>query len=177
MANVKLYPFLSQPQFIFATLGIVSAFSVGFAFYLQLFQDLPPCVLCQYQRLPYLAIITIASLGILASRNAKYCKLTVSMATLCALTFFIGSMTALFHLGVEMEWWKGTAGCGVTGLNATSVETLKDTIMKSPLTNCGDVLWRYLGISLAGWNLLWSTSLAIVSAIFARLWTKNTKHA
>ena len=177
MANVKLYAFLSQPQFVFATLGLASAFSVGFAFYLQIFQDLPPCVLCQYQRLPYFTIVAIASLGILVSRHNKYFKLTGFMATLCALTFFVGSIIALFHFGVEMKWWKGTAGCGVTGLDATSFETLKDTIMNSPLTNCGDVLWRYLGVSLAGWNLLWSTSLTIVSGIFARLWIKRKKHA
>ena len=157
MANVKLYAFLSQPQFVFATLGLASAFSVGFAFYLQIFQDLPPCVLCQYQPLPYFTIVAIASLGILVSRHTKYFKLTGFMATLCALTFFIGSIIALFHFGVEMKWWKGTAN--------------------SPLTNCGDVLWRYLGVSLAGWNLLWSTSLTIVSGIFARLWIKRKKHA
>ena len=177
MVNVKLYIFLSRPPFVFAALGLASAFSIGFALYLQIFHELPPCVLCQYQRLPYFAIMAIASLGILVSRHIKYCKLTGFMALLCALTFFIGSITALFHFGVEMKWWSGTAGCGVTGLNATSVETLKDTIMNSPLTNCGDVLWRYLGISLAGWNLLWSTSLTIVSGIFARLWINRNKHA
>ena len=177
MANVKLYAFLSQPQFVFATLGLASAFSIGFALYLEIFQELAPCVLCQYQRLPYFTVMAIASLGILASKHAKYCKLTGFIAILCALTFFIGSLTALFHFGAEMKWWKGTAGCGVTGLDATSVETLKDTIMNSPLSSCGDVLWRYLGVSLAGWNLMWSTSLTLVSGMFARLWIKRKKHA
>ena len=156
------------PQLIFSALIVVSVSSLGFVFYLEVFQGLPPCALCLYQRIPYYSVAGISLLGVLVTGNSKHVHIANMLALLCVLAFLAGSALALFHVGVENTWWQGTTGCGGSGLQATDFEDLKKTIMEAPTANCREILWEYRGISLATWNLLWSIFLTLTTATALR---------
>mgnify|MGYP001254708845 CR=1 FL=1 len=165
------------PQLIFSALIVVSVSSLGFVFYLEDFQGLPPCALCLYQRIPYYSVAGIAFLGVLITRDSKHDQLANILVLLCVLAFVAGSALALFHVGVENSWWQGTTSCGGSGLETTDFEDLKKAIMESPTANCREILWEFGGLSLATWNLLWSIFLALTAATFVgdRLYSNNGK--
>ena len=168
---------LMRPQLVFFALIFVSAFSLCFGLYLEVFRGIPPCALCLYQRIPYYSVAGIALLGVLVTRNCKHDHLANILVLLCALAFVAGSALALFHVGVENSWWQGTTSCGGSGLEATGFEDLKTAIMESPIANCREILWEFGGLSLATWNLLWSIFLTLTTMTFVgiRLHSNNRK--
>ncbi len=63
-----------------------------------------------------------------------------------------------FHSGVEWGFWPGPTACSGTGAGLSlSLESLNDL---QPVIGCDVVQFRFLGLSLAGYNAL--ISLAIV---------------
>ena len=117
-----------------------------------------PCEMCWWQRYPHALAILLAGLAYTASAaSARSRTLTGLAAAAIALSGAIG----VFHVGVEQGWWQGITHCTSSG--ATSLEDL----MKVPLVRCDQVQWSLLGISLAGWNAIFS--LGGAAAIFGLL--------
>ena len=54
------------PPLFFAGVALASAALLGAALYFQYFENLPPCELCIYQRIPYIAAIPLALIGSVA---------------------------------------------------------------------------------------------------------------
>ena len=72
-----------------------------------------------------------------------------------------------FHAGVEYGWWEGITGCATTmGGGGSALEN----ILNAPLVRCDTAPWDLFGISLAGWNALFSVGSAITiwSLLIAR---------
>ena len=94
------------------TLGAAYVFQVlGYA----------PCDLCWYQRYPYMAIIAIAGLFLVAAKMGRTSAATLNnILVLCVLLLFADSAIAGFHVGVEYGWWQGPTAC-------SSVVTLSGT--------------------------------------------------
>ena len=166
---------LLRPQLIFFALLFISAFSLCFGFYVEIFQNVPPCRLCLYQRIPYYSVAGLALLGILVARDSRRDHLAKTLVLLCILAFVAGSALALFHVGVENSWWQGTTSCGGSGFQATDFKDLKKAIMESPTANCREILWEFWGVSLATWNLLWSIFLTLTTGAFLGIrWYSNS---
>jgi len=131
----------------------------------------PPCVLCLYQRAPYILVIFLCITGWFVNRTKRKNRLSIILAGLCALVIFSGAVLALYHVGVENSWWRGTSECTAKGAEALTISELKQAILSAPLVSCGDVTWSLFGLSLAMWNLLWSAFLSLVSVYVVRIWT------
>lgn len=155
-------------------LCLVSAAALGSAFYLQHVEGLAPCILCIWQRWPYAAGGALALLAFLLIRQHGRARgpdlWAATPLLLSALAFAVGAGIAAFHVGVEQTWWDGLAECSGAG-DADTVEGLKAQLLGAPVVRCDEVAWDLYGISLAGYNLLLSLVLAVVSWIGARaLW-------
>ena len=122
---------------------------------------LDPCVLCIYQRWPYVVVAGICILALTAKNLTKPALLA------CGVVLVAGIALAAYHIGVEQGWVAGTSACGAGG-GATTVDQLRAQIMNAPATRCDEVAWSLFEISLAGYNLLISIALAALS-IFAGL--------
>lgn len=131
----------------------------------QYFGGLDPCVLCIYQRWPYLAAAGICALALVAK------PLTRPALFACGAVFIAGVGLAAYHVGVEQGWVAGTAACGASA-SAATVDELRAQIMNAPATRCDEVAWSLLGISLAGYNLLISLALAAVSWFAGLRWQR-----
>ena len=88
------------------------------------------------------------------------------------LTFTIGGIIAVFHVGVEQTWWEGTKDCIADTTASNSLDELRKKIMEAPIVRCTEVQWSLFNISMAGYNLLISVALAVFSA-FAVFYSRN----
>ena len=139
-----------------------SVIALATAFAAQYWGGLQPCVLCLYQRWPYAVAI---ALGLIALALPAYLKGWI--VALAGLAFVVGGGIAVFHVGVEQGWWQGTSQCGAS-FTANSVDALRAQILKAPVVRCTDVAWSFDGISMAGFNVIASAILAIVTLAGAR---------
>ncbi|USG61041.1 disulfide bond formation protein B [Sneathiella marina] len=135
--------------------------ALGSAFTAQYVFDLWPCVLCLYQRWPYGAVILIALIGLMIRKKTG----PGLFLLLCAVAFATTAAVAGFHVGVEQGWWEGTAECVGDTSMALSVQELKAQIMSAPVVRCDDIAWSLFGISMAGYNLIAASILAVFSLI------------
>lgn len=131
---------------LIASLGaLASALIAQFAF------DLQPCVLCLYQRVPFVAAAVFATAG-LAIR-----PLRMPVIILSALTFAANTVIAAYHVGVEQRWWSSFfEGCKIPSTTAGSSESLLDAVMSAPSVPCTDIAWQdpIFGASMAVYNVL-----------------------
>ncbi|WP_156680973.1 disulfide bond formation protein B [Sphingomonas profundi] len=118
-----------------------------------------PCEMCHWQRWPHYAAIVLA-LAAFATAPGRVSRPLVLLAAVCILAS--GAIGA-FHAGVEYGWWEGLTQCSLMP-GKGSGDILAD-IMAKPLIRCDVAQWTLLGISLAGWNALFS--LAGGAAILA----------
>lgn len=116
-----------------------------------------PCTLCLYQRVPY---VVTALLGFAVA----FGPLKVARASIyaSAAVFLAGASIAAFHVGVEQGWWQGTESCGIDIANA-DIDAIRAQIMGAPRALCTDVAWSLFGVSMAGYNFVYSLALAVAS--------------
>ncbi|MFS0772446.1 disulfide bond formation protein B [Sphingomonas sp. 1P08PE] len=124
----------------------------------QLIGGLYPCELCHWQRWPHYAALVVAGLAFLVSPPGARRALVVVAALAIAVSGAIG----VAHAGVEYGWWKGFTACTST-IDFTGLAPAQrlDAIMKAPLIRCDRAPWTLGGVSLAGFNALFSLGGAI----------------
>ena len=72
---------------------------------------------------------------------------------------------ALYHTGVERDWWEGPASCsgGDAGLGAIDGAALLPGAVSEVTVPMCDTLTPFLfGLTMANWNLLASFGLALI---------------
>jgi len=124
--------------------------------------------MCHWQRWPHYAAIALALLAFFApSLSAR--RMLVALAGAAILT---SGAIGVFHAGVEYHWWQGITACSstLTG-SGGSVDDMLARVMAAPLVRCDAPQWTLGGISLAGFNALFSIAGGI--AIFALLLRKE----
>jgi disulfide bond formation protein DsbB len=133
------------------------------AWYFEFVLKLPPCPLCLEQRLPYHVVIPLALLmAIAALARAPRTLLAVGF-TAIIVAMLCGAVLGTYHAGVEWHWWAGPAECSgpITDLSAKgSILGQLDTVH---VVRCDEAAWRFLGISLAGYNVLISLALTAIA--------------
>lgn len=137
---------------------LVPAALLGGALGSQYFGGLYPCEMCYWQRWPHGAAIVLALAAILSPVGAPR---TRPLVLLAALAIAVSGAIGVFHAGVELGYWEGITRCTATG--ATSLED----ILKVPLVRCDQVQWSLFGISMAGWNAIFSLAGAALIAFLA----------
>lgn len=127
-----------------------------------------PCALCLHQREPYYVglavLVSGAGLGFIAGAPCVYRGALI----VTALLMVYGLVTALFHAGVEWQWWAGPAECGAGGATATDAANLLGDLDAVRPPSCDEATLRVLGLSFAGWNVIASAILAFAALRFAR---------
>jgi disulfide bond formation protein DsbB len=142
-------------------LAAISAAAVLIAIGSQRWGGLQPCVLCIWQRWAHGGVILAALIALGAAmygarRGAAWLTALAGAAAL------VGTGIALYHVGVEQQWWPGTSGCGAGARSgAGGLDALRAQIESAPIIRCSDVPWSLFGISMAGYNAILSAALAL----------------
>lgn len=152
-------------------IAIVSAATIAGAWFFQLVIGLPPCPLCLEQRIPYYAAIPLALIvGTLALKTPNG-NIGRWGLLLLALVLAIGAGLGAYHAGVEWGFWPGPSDCTGTPSFSSGGNILQQ-MNTARVVRCDEAAWRFLGISLAGYNALVAGALAIYA-----LWVASKKTA
>jgi disulfide bond formation protein DsbB len=141
----------------------VPALLLGGAYLSQYGFGLYPCEMCWWQRYPHFAAIALG----LVSTFAAPKRVWIGLAGVAIL---ISGLIGAYHAGVEYKWWEGITTC-----SSTAAGLSLDDILNAPLIRCDEAQWRLFGISLAGFNFLFSTVGAL--AIFILLGRRSRRLA
>ncbi|MBU6338450.1 MAG: disulfide bond formation protein B [Rickettsiales bacterium] len=146
---------------------ISSIAALCFAYISQYVFDMQPCVLCFYQRKPFFAIIALTSLTLIFFKSEKFKKISIY---LCALLLLINIGIASYHVGVENKIFKGPTTCSASqNLNEiTDLEELKIAINNTKAIKCDEPAFIFLGVSMAGWNVIYCLGLIFVIGFFLK---------
>jgi disulfide bond formation protein DsbB len=130
-----------------------------------------PCILCLYQRVPYGVVAVVAAAAALLPLSAKHRR---GALALCSAVFLAGSLLAFYSVGVEEHWWAGVPGCRVPSVPETvsAEELLASLSQRGGLRACDEGVWRLLGVSLAGYNVV-VQGLAALAGVLALKWLKS----
>ena len=160
MAPRRLLPLLV----LLACLGALAAALIA-----QYVFGLLPCVLCLYQRVPFAVAAVLAAVALFPALPAR---LPAALIGLAAVAFAVNVGIAAFHVGVEQHWWPGLAACTGGSGAAQTVEDLKALLAHAvPPPACDNIPWALFGVSMAGYNVLWSLALAgFAGRAAGRLW-------
>ena len=135
----------------------VPAGLLGGAYFSEYGFGLYPCEMCWWQRYAHFAALALAVPAVLLP-NARV------LTALAGLAILFAGLIGGYHAGVEYGWWQGLTAC--TSQIDMSADPL-EAISAGPLIRCDQVQWALFGVSLAGFNFLFSTAAAI--AIFVAL--------
>ena len=127
---------------------------------------LTPCEMCIWQRWPHLAAI-LAALAAIALRGKA--QMSATFTALAALALATSGAIGVFHAGVEYKWWEGFTTC--TAAIPVGGNVL-DAIMAAPIVRCDVAQWTLGGISLAGFNAIFSLGGAALILGLLRRWSK-----
>src|ERR1700736_6122418 len=144
-------------------IAVVGAAAILGAYYFQYVFGLQPCPLCLEQRIAYYFAIPLALIAAFAAaRGAPRAFLTAALV-LIALAMLLNAGLGVYHSGVEWKFWPGPADCSgpVTSLGRAS--DLMRQLQNVTVVRCAEAAWRFLGLSLAGYNVLISLALAAIA--------------
>jgi disulfide bond formation protein DsbB len=122
------------------------------AFGSQYLGGLFPCEMCWWQRYAHMAALVPAALAFTAQADSSRSR---TLTFVAALAIAVSGLIGVYHAGVEAKIFEGLTECTATGKGLSTADLLKQ-ISHAPLVRCDEVQFRFLGISLAGWNAILS---------------------
>ncbi|HET7605367.1 MAG TPA: disulfide bond formation protein B [Sphingomicrobium sp.] len=128
-----------------------------------------PCEMCYWQRWPHGVAILLAALAFTAPAASARSRTLVLLA---ALAIAVSGAIGVYHAGVEAKIFQGFTQCTALAKGGTTEELLRQ-ITHAPLIRCDEVQFRFLGISMAGWNAI----LSLGGAALILLFTLRAKRA
>lgn len=149
-----------MPRLGYALGFLVCAALIGSALYLQYYEYQDPCPLCIMQRMIYIALMAIF---LVAALHGPGRIGAIVYGLLLFATAATGAAVAGRHVWLQLLPPHLVPECG---------PGLEFTLRKFPLFQalgkilagsgqCAEVGWKFLGISIAGWSLVWFVLLAL----------------
>ena len=146
--------FLNKKKFYLFIL-FYSLFAIFFALYVEYVLGYKACKLCLYQRIPYIIAIFISFIGYNYFKNHK-------ILILIFVIFLISALVSGYHYGIENNIFAEFSGCTTSSLEIINKAELLKSLNNNVLS-CKDVNFKFLGMSLAGINLLLSLFVVVYS--------------
>jgi disulfide bond formation protein DsbB len=142
----------------------IAAATLAGAWFIQLVMGIQPCPLCLEQRYAYYLVVPLGALiALAAAKEAPRAALIAGLAIVAAATLANAGLGA-YHAGVEWGFWKGPTECTGPVGNLGSAASLLQRLDTVKVVRCDEVQWKFLGLSLAGYNVLISLAMASIAA-------------
>jgi disulfide bond formation protein DsbB len=147
-----------------AAVTLIAVATIAGAWFFQLVLEILPCPLCLEQRYAYYLAIPLGALTALAARSGAPRPLLLAGLAVLALATLANAGLGTYHAGVEWGFWKGPTDCSGPVVNLGSASDLLSRLDTVKVIRCDEVQWRFLGLSLAGYNVLISLAMAVIAA-------------
>ena len=150
------------PRLGYAAGFLVCAGLIGYALYLQYYEYQDPCPLCLLQRIVYMALMAVFLVAALHGPGRAGALVYGGLLTATAV---IGAAIASRHVWLQHLPPGRVPECG---------PGLEFTLRKFPLFQalekilagsgqCAEAGWKFLGLTIAGWSLVWFILLGLFS--------------
>jgi len=144
-------------------IALIAAATLAGAWFFQLVLDIRPCPLCLEQRYAYYLALPLGALAaLLAARHAPRHWLMAAFAILL-IAALANAYLGGYHAGVEWKFWPGPTDCSGPLVDLGSAGNLLQRLETEKVIRCDEVQWRFIGLSLAGYNVLISLLMAAVA--------------
>jgi disulfide bond formation protein DsbB len=145
-------------------IAVVAVATLAGAWFFQLVLDIRPCPLCLEQRYAYYLAVPLGALVAFAAWKGAPRPLLLAGLILLALAALGNAWLGGYHAGVEWGLWQGPTDCTGPVGNLGSAGNLLERLDSVKVIRCDEVQWRFLGLSLAGYNVLISLLMAAIAA-------------
>jgi disulfide bond formation protein DsbB len=164
MSTLSLDRIRSEPVVAAAVaIAVIGLATILGAYFFQYVLDYRPCPLCLEQRYGYYAAIPLAALVLLGVSVGSSRKVMLLAFLAIAVAMLWNTGLAAYHSGVEWQWWEGPKDCSGPVSNFGPAGGLRDLMQNTRVIRCDEAAWRFLGLSLAGYNVLISLTLAAIA--------------
>ncbi|MBR0957112.1 disulfide bond formation protein B [Bradyrhizobium japonicum] len=143
---------------------LIAIVTIAGAWFFQLVLEILPCPLCLEQRYAYYLAIPLGALTAIAARSGAPRPLLLAGLAILVLATLANAGLGAYHSGVEWGFWKGPTDCSGPLVNLGSAADLLSKLDTVKVVRCDEVQWRFLGLSLAGYNVLISLLMAAIAA-------------
>ncbi|AEI38338.1 MAG: disulfide bond formation protein B [Zymomonas mobilis subsp. pomaceae] len=149
--------------FLYPTISMISALGSEYIGHLY------PCEMCLWQRKPHyiaigLMLFSFALSFVFSKKESLRPYITPSkkiFTLLAAFSIAVSGVIGAFHAGVEYHWWQGITTCSLP-ISGNNTQEMFNAIMKAPFVRCDIPAWTFFGISLAGFNAIFSIGGGVV---------------
>lgn len=143
---------------------LIAAATIAGAWFFQLVLEILPCPLCLEQRYAYYLAIPLGALTALAARSGAPRPLLLAGLAMLVLATLANAGLGTYHAGVEWGFWMGPTDCSGPVVNLGNAGDLLSRLDTVKVVRCDEVQWRFLGLSLAGYNVMVSLVMAAIAA-------------
>ena len=147
-----------------AIITIVGALTICGFFFFQYVLGYPPCPLCLDQRNAYYVSVPLAALLWLGTNHGASSKVMIAGFAVIVAVMLWNTGLSIYHAGVEWKFWPGPIDCSGPINSLGSASNMLKQLQDIRIVRCDEAAWRFLGISLAGYDVLVSLFLAVVAA-------------
>ena len=142
-------------KIFYSLIILLSLISICYAFFVEYILGYKPCILCKYQRVPYILALIIGLIGFVKPLNKK-------VIFFIFLTFLISMTLSGYHVGIEQELYQSIFNCSDNNLNVLEKGKLLESL-KVINPDCRNVNFAVFGVSLATINFVLSFVISSVS--------------
>jgi disulfide bond formation protein DsbB len=144
-------------------IAAIAAATLAGAWFFQLVLDIIPCPLCLEQRYAYYFAVPLGLVVALAAASHAPRAVLMAGLALLAVAALGNAVLGGYHAGVEWGFWAGPTECTGPIVNLGSAGSLFERLDSVKVVRCDEVQWRFLGLSLAGYNVLISLLMAALA--------------
>ncbi|HEV8645431.1 MAG TPA: disulfide bond formation protein B [Burkholderiales bacterium] len=164
---------MMNSRLVYTGMFLVCSGLIGFGLYLQHTQGLEPCPMCILQRYAFIAI------GVIALAAAIHNPVTTGRrvySTLLLIFAGLGGGVATRHVWLEHNPPK-VFDCGADLGYMIESLPLADALpmIFRGTGDCTKVLWRFLGLSIAEWALIWFAIFLVAAIVAAAMKPKRLR--
>ena len=80
-----------------------------------------------------------------------------------ALAFLANAALGVYHAGAEWQFWPGPAACSGSQTITTNAGGMLEALQHTKVVRCDEAAWRFAGLSFAGWNVVASLLIVLLS--------------
>lgn len=139
---------------IASVVALASAYIMEYAF------GILPCELCTYQRVIYYCSLALSLMGLFFRKKV--------LIRLLAVSYLLNMLLALYQVAVENHWIKNIISCGGNiEFSKLTDEQIINGMFSTPTISCDVPQLSILGISIAGWNMIYCSIILIIYLYYA----------
>ncbi len=140
---------------------------IGYALYAEVHEGLVPCPLCVFQRIAFILMGLVFLVGGLHAPAGRGRWVYVTLLVLAAAWGVVAASRQLWLQSLPPELVP-SCGPGLGYLFDTFSWAKALKLIFTGSGECAEVHWRFLGLTMAGWTLIWYVLLSALAVFGAR---------